>query len=419
MRRLTFIIVAVIVMLIVVADSAYSIPAFARKYGFNCNMCHTAFTKLNDFGQRFRDNGYQLPGQEGREKNVFQIAPPLSIRTSTGMMVSHAQDETTAGFNFNGLDLLAAGVLHRNVSFLLIYTPRVDEPAADYTGELDAVGPSQFASLESANIVFSNIVQDALNVRVGRFEPAYHAFSSKRSYYLLQPYEIYTFGTPNNNFVFDDNQFGIEATGHFRGGFKYGAGVVNGTGANPDNNIAKDVYVNLTQTFARGDGQSAGQRVGGFAYYGWQPTNLSGTIIAPSGEARGKCNKPFYRVGGDLSLNVGTLNLMSLMMYGADDNGLNPFSVSEDYIFWGGFARLDWAGLLNNRLISSIMFNWVQPPEYDEGRRIRAYSALVRYYLGDWTAVNVALHLEYTYREEGDFESGKTHDLTALIDFDF
>ena len=44
--------------LLMLSQAAMAIPAFARKHGFNCNMCHVAFPKLNDFGQRFRDNGY-------------------------------------------------------------------------------------------------------------------------------------------------------------------------------------------------------------------------------------------------------------------------------------------------------------------------------------------------------------------------
>ena len=69
---------------IILPIDAEAIPAFARKYGFNCNMCHTGYTKLNDWGQRFRDNGYQIPGQEGTEKNVFDTAPPIAMRTSFG-----------------------------------------------------------------------------------------------------------------------------------------------------------------------------------------------------------------------------------------------------------------------------------------------------------------------------------------------
>jgi hypothetical protein len=404
----------------IIPETGHSIPAFVRKHGFNCNMCHTAFTKLNDLGQRFRDNGYQLPDQEGFEKNVFETAPPLALRTTSGLSI---YDDTTkgntSGLNIFGLDLLAAGVLHRNISFMFIYTPRIDEPAADYTGSDNGRNPAQLAALESANIVFSNIIKDKLNLRIGRFEPAYQAFSSKRSFYIFEPYEIYVFQTASNSFAFGDNQIGIEATGHFRNGSKYGLGVVNGNGANPDNNKYKDLYLNLFQILGRGDGQSAGQRVGAFGYLGWQPAVLPGSIVSPTGETDGKDNKSFYRIGGDMSFNWMTFNLQALFMQGTDDKALNTLDSTRDYTYSGGFAQLDWAGLLSNRLVASVLFNWVQPPSYDDSNTIKAYSALLRYYLGDWTAVNVAFHAEYTHKRTGKTNPCKENLLTLLVDFDF
>lgn len=416
--------VVVLVALLLITSAANAIPAFARKYGFNCNMCHTAFTKLNDFGQRYRDNGYQIPGQTGGEKTVFDTPPPIALRTTAGLSVYGGKHDsvsgTTAGFNISGFDLLAAGVLHKNISFLMIYTPRIDEPSADFTGAGSTGGnPAQLAALESANLVFSNIVEDALNVRVGRFEPAYHQFSSKRKYNLFASYEVYTFTTPVNGFVFDDNQIGVEATGHFRGGFKYGLGVVNGSGGSPDVNSAKDLYVSLFQTLGKGDGQSAGQRIGAFAYYGWQPTKLTGNIVAPTGETNGADNKPFYRLGFDGSLNYEMLNLGVLFMTGADDKALNPMDPSQNYNYTGGFAELNWAGLLNNRLVASVMYNWVRPPSFDEARTVNAYSFLLRYYLGDWSAVNIALHAEYTFRQRGKATTIDENQFALMVDFAF
>src|SRR6202451_4863338 len=52
------------------ATKAMAIPAFARKYGLPCSACHTAWPELNNFGQVFRDNGYQL-GNE-RDSPIWQ-----------------------------------------------------------------------------------------------------------------------------------------------------------------------------------------------------------------------------------------------------------------------------------------------------------------------------------------------------------
>ncbi len=426
MKRLFALSMIAIFFGLLLADSVSAIPAFSRKYGFNCNNCHTSFTKLNDWGQRYRDNGYQVMGQEGNEKNIIESWPPISMRTSTGASMYHSKLErpnstrtvagTTSGFGVYGFDLLASGVLHQNISFMLIYTPRIDEPTGAYNNS-DA---SQPGALESVNAVFSNLVKDKLSLRVGRFEPAYHAISSKRSYYIMTPYEVYGFQTPGNSFVFDDNQFGLEATGHFKTGTHYGLGVVNGTGSRPDNNRTKDWYASVYQVFGGGEGQSAGYRVGGLGYVGWVPTEL-GPIVAPTGENGGTHNKKFYRLGLETSLNFGTFNVRGLFLHGTDDGAINPSSDPHmgDYKYNGGFVELDLAALPNNRLLASTMYNWVETPTRDRESRIRAFSFLLRYYLGDWTAVNVALHAEYTHRQTGIEDKLQEDQFTVLVDFDF
>jgi hypothetical protein len=418
MRRLYTAIAIVMGVLLMLPQLSLAIPAFARKYGFNCNMCHTSFIKLNDFGQRFRNNGYQIPAQEGGEKSVFETAPPISIRTQTGLEYAHTTNRSTLGFNLIGFDFLAAGVMHKDVSFLFIYTPRIDEPAADYTGSDNGRNPSQLATLESANMVFSNIVKDKLNCRVGRFEPAYHDISSKRSYYIMEPYEVYAFQSPAGGYLFNDNQMGIEATGRLKCGFGYAGGVVNGTGSAPDNNKSKDFYGAIYQVFGRGEGQSAGQRIGLFGYYGWQPS-APDSVIGLLPEGNGQSNKGLYRIGGNVSLNWRTVNLRAMILHGADNKALNSLDTTVDYKYTGGFVELDYVTLWNNRLLLSAMYNWVSPPSYDNNNKISAVSALARYYLGDWIAVNVALHAEYTHRQTGKDNPFKEDIFAMLVDFDF
>ncbi len=420
------VLLSLVVLSLLAPQPGEAIPAFARKTGFNCMMCHTAYPKLNDWGQRFRDNGYQLPGQAGQEKTVFDSPPPISLRTSNGLNAyagkrdSQSGHVTTAGFDLNGLDLLAAGPFHKNVSALLIYTPRLDEPTAGYR----STDASQPGALESASLVFSNLVPDILNLRVGRFEPAYHLFSSKRSYYLLESYEAYNFTSPASGFSFGDNQTGIEATGHARIGCKYAMGIVNGTGPRPDNDKFKDLYLAVSQTFGPGDGQSAGQRIGAFFYYGKQPTATGDSVSTPSsptGQGALGRDKPFHRYGGAVSLNWRTFNLGAMYLRGSDDKTFNVFDPEKSYTYQGGFVELDYAGLWNNRLVGSGLFNWVTPPSADTANpKTTAYSALVRYYLGDWSAFNVALHGEYTYRRQKVAgETTREHIFSALVDFAF
>lgn len=419
MKKILTVTFSIVFGLLFLSQAALAIPAFARKYGFNCNMCHVAFPRLNDWGQRFRDNGYQVPGQAGLEKTVFETGIPLALRTNTGYSVYGNGDGTAAGFHIYSLDLLAAGVLHKNISFFFVYTPRIDEPAADFAGPGNGNNPTQLAAVESANVVFSNIIRDKLNLRIGRFEPGFQLLSSKRLYYVLQPYEIYNFAGTRNSFDFSANHIGIEASGRFKPGLKYALGYINGTGANPDNNRFNDVYLALSKTFGPGEGQSAGQRVGVFGYLGWQPTDFSGSIVSPVGDVNGHDNRSFTRVGGDVSLNWRTVNLQAMAFRGVDDKAFNQLDPAESYRFWGGVIELSGACLPNNRLVGSLMYNWVRPPGNDGAARVDAYSALARYYLGSWSAVNVALHAEYTHRVTGSALSFKENLFTLLLDFDF
>lgn len=60
---------------------ASAIPVFAHRYGFSCQTCHTAIPHLTGFGDRFRANGYQLPGLSGR--GVWPVATKVNLAYSS------------------------------------------------------------------------------------------------------------------------------------------------------------------------------------------------------------------------------------------------------------------------------------------------------------------------------------------------
>src|SRR6267154_3183952 len=115
-----------------------AIPAFARKYGLPCSACHTAWPELNNFGQVFRDNGYQL--MNDRDSPIYQNPSyfPITIRmtpnwhheSQTRQQIDSIagdggspQVETTIsqhGFDLSGIDLWTAGTLYKNISFTVL-----------------------------------------------------------------------------------------------------------------------------------------------------------------------------------------------------------------------------------------------------------------------------------------------------------
>jgi len=197
-----------------------AIPAFARKYGLPCSACHTAWPELNNFGQVFRDNGYQL--MNDRDSPIwqnpsyfpitFRITPNWHRETTTNQAFDSVPGNgdglgvgkfTQSGFDLSGMDLWSGGTLYKNISFILL-------PSSD---------PTAVWHFESAFIRFDNLKGTPwLNLKFGRFEID-NLISEKRFLFLSANgglYQIYHFDNPgsSNNFGYGDNQIGVELAGH-------------------------------------------------------------------------------------------------------------------------------------------------------------------------------------------------------------
>jgi hypothetical protein len=372
---------------------ARAVPVFARKYGLQCTNCHSAFPRLNDWGQRFRANGYRLPGRENEEKTVLESPPPFAMRTSFGY--THERFEHGAGgpnrsgFRVHGLDFLSAGVIAPHVSYLMVYPP----PLAGSRGVQEQEG-----TIEMASVFFSGLGSPWVNVRAGRFEPAYAAFSVKR-HLSVTPYEVYEYAFPGGS-PFSETQEGIELTGSSRG-FAYAAGLVNGSPTNLPDDGPADVYARASMVIGAGEGQTAGQRIGVTGYLGRaRPEASTGALQA------------FSRVGVDASLNLKQVNLAAQWLYGRDDRTL--WGRPDDVNWSGFFAELSWQPLVE--CVAFARYDLVYGPEW-LAQDVRRLTGGGRYYLAD----NLALHLEYSRRTlDTTASDDPTEDLaTARIDFAF
>ena len=64
--------------LIALVQAAAAIPAFARKYGYSCEVCHAPVPRLKAFGEQFMDNGYRIPDKEPPRATVDTGDPPAA-----------------------------------------------------------------------------------------------------------------------------------------------------------------------------------------------------------------------------------------------------------------------------------------------------------------------------------------------------
>jgi hypothetical protein len=339
---------------------AAAIPAFARKYGMPCSACHEAWPKLSPFGQQFKDNGYQMGND--RDAPIFQNPAywPISLRITpnwhretynnvavdgTGGPNSVVENYKTQGFDYTGMDMLTAGTLAKNYSFLLV-------PSSDETGAFH---------FESASLRFSNILGSSwFNLKVGKFELD-NLQSEKRILTLSSNggfYQNYHFqplvspGVPESSYTFGigDNQIGIEWMGHSKNDrTRVSASLLNGTDGNPDfitgnGGAAGRAYSGF---FAASQAFEVGnlglQRVGAFAYIGQTPTYARFASGGSDIPGTGIGNQTYYRVGLIGMWYLKKFDLTTMYFYGHDSAYLGTNTPSNQPLPDGAHAP-SWNG---------------------------------------------------------------------------
>jgi hypothetical protein len=286
------------------SQPANALPAFARKYGLRCSACHESWPMLNYFGQKFKDNGYQLMNDRdapiwqnpGYWPVTFRIIP-IWHRVSTGKVLvdsaagpdSAVTRVTTSGFDISGLDFHTGGTLEKNFSFYVL-------PSSDNTASFH---------FETVMARLDNLFGSPwINIKLGKFELD-NLLSEKRILTLTGNggiYQLYHFSPQGDGNVFGqmgDNQLGVELMGHsWNDRTRYSAALLStndGTPGLPYGNAYTGFFA-ASQAFDAG--KAGVQRVGFYAMIGQAPTTWltqgdGTTVVAGSGIG----NKSFHREG--------------------------------------------------------------------------------------------------------------------------
>jgi hypothetical protein len=400
------------------------------------------------------------------------------MRTTVGYQAASVRTDgsgvSTGGFGFTGLDILSFGLLHRDISFGIVFTPGLGS-AGFGTGS-----SVQDSDLEAAYVRFNRLerflgVKDEagrylMNLKVGKFELDV-PFSEKRSPTLNTPFVMYhyvagnpytatisTSGTKTNSyfnpnlFAIGENSPGIEMAGITKtavtdGVFRYSlAGLSTNTNSflGGSNNCAPgaacgtggrnvNFYGRMTQSFG-GYGIVTGHRIGLFGMYGNAPTAVNATCPECQGVAGS--GQPFYRIGADVSFTYdGQWNLFGAFMHGNDSKNLfvsQGITNAQNASWNGAFAELDW---YPTQLPLVGMPGWFFSYRYDIIRNDRqgdptvaknynnvdSHTFLARYFIHQSNRTDIALHIEYnTYQtKQVGVGGGDLLGQTMLVGFDF
>jgi hypothetical protein len=277
------------------SETALAIPAFAKKTGLRCSACHEAWPKLNAFGQAFRDNGYQIGNERDSPRYLSPLYWPAGVRytpqwhrelnsaEATDQSATGVQPVTTHGFDLSGIDLWFAGVLEKNISFLVL-------PSSDEYGNFH---------FESGWVRFDNLMKTPwMNLKAGKFELD-EMISEKRMLTLSQVggiYEIYHYlplvdpkafaaaplalgetGVSATGFGLGDNQLGLEIAGHSHNDYtRYSVSMLTSSDGSVNLPTSKGYDTFLAASHQVNINSLGPETVGAFSYIGQSPTRYAG-----------------------------------------------------------------------------------------------------------------------------------------------
>jgi hypothetical protein len=289
---------ALVFLILIGSQNANALPAFARKYGLRCSACHESWPMLNYFGQKFKDNGYQLMNDRdapiwqnpGYWPVTFRITP-IWHRVSTGKVAvdqgTGVTRVTTSGFDISGLDFHTGGTLEKNFSFYVL-------PSSDNTASFH---------FETVMARLDNLFGSPwLNVKLGKFELD-NLLSEKRILTLTGNggiYQLYHFIPVGDGNIFGQmgaNQLGVEVMGHSNNDrTRYSGALISSTNGNVGMPYGSAYTGFFTFSQAFDTGKLGVDRIGGYAMVGEAPTYYLTSANTPLA-GTGTSNKSFHREG--------------------------------------------------------------------------------------------------------------------------
>ena len=230
---------------VVGAQRADAIPAFARKYGTSCLTCHTVYPKLTPFGEAFRRNGYRFPGVDsdyvkqdtvvlGQEANkktfpnsVWPGSIPISVPISIGAngqgfvipsSSSTAGRNAVKGTSFTLQDLVAEGHIWAGAAL---------DDTITVWAELTFAGT---AEVEHAQLLFNDLVgpKHMFNLIVGHGFPNVTSFGPHSSYLadqMVPNVQVGQLAGGGSGWQLVDNYTGLELNGVIAGRVDYALGL--------------------------------------------------------------------------------------------------------------------------------------------------------------------------------------------------
>ncbi|HQX77940.1 MAG TPA: hypothetical protein PK681_03265 [Steroidobacteraceae bacterium] len=403
---------------------ATAMPAFARQYQMSCNACHSAFPRLNAFGENFRDEmNMRLPSwkevtttKTNDDMLALPAFLPLAVRAQAFVQGRDSKqiDPITgptgnnSSFDFQSpylLKLLAAAPLSDHISFY-------------FYGIFAEKGENGSVIIEDAWFSHDDVFGTGIGLQLGQFQVSDVMFP-RETRMTFQDFQLYRMAgvTYERGVLF----------GRGLGPVDLEIGLVNGNGINANVNINSPGYRRPDRMFDNDDRKSV------FGHIGSELGPVSAGLFGLTGEQRsaaglagqnqGSRDTDRLVYGVDLAGQVGAKTSWFAQALWSRWDGFLDIDPARDLRWFGAFVGVDY--VRNDRWAYSLLYNHNDAGDFKdtatifEGIEMRSLTLAASYYFMRNVKGVVELNVDLLSKDrDADFVGHETKENYLLIGFD-
>lgn len=336
-------------------QTAWAMPEFARRYSLSCAACHSAFPRLNKFGEQFVANNMRLPNwkdstvKTGDDLLALPAYPPIAVRAQAYVQardgksidpVTGATDSATTDFQSPYLiKLLSSAPLSDNITYY-------------FYAILAEKGANGEALVEDAWFRHGDIFGSGIGMQLGQFQLSDLMFP-RETRLPFQDFMAYRMAgiTYDRGVLFDRDI----------GPFELGLGLSNGNGITDNLNINSPGYRRPDKMFDNDNSKTVFGRIGteigpvSLGLFGASGKQRS-IALGNAGLDSGTRNTDKRVAGLDLSGDFGGHTYWYAQYLWNRWDGFLDANPGRDYRWQGGFAGVDY--IPSERWAFSLLYNY-------------------------------------------------------------
>jgi hypothetical protein len=418
---LSLVFTMLLLLITLIPTKSNAMPVFARKYDMSCLTCHSAFPRLNEFGEQFAADNMRLPNWKDTTKSggddmlALPDTVPLALRTQAYVQKREA----------NTIDVVTGEEISADTDIqspyqikLLSSAPLSDHITYYFYAIFAEKGGNGEVIVEDAWFRHDDLFGTDIGMMLGQFQVSDLMFA-REVRLTFQDFMVYRMAglTYDRGLLFD----------YAAGPVDLALGWVNGNGIEENFTINSPGYKRPDHLFDNDSGKAVFGRIGsevagvGFGLFGYSGSQKNAED--PAGTTSGNRDTDKISYGIDLSGMVGgKTHWFAQLLQNQWDGFLQE---GTNYKWFGGFLGVDY--IHSDRWAYSLLYNYTDANDFEntdtvyEGIDMNSITFTASYYFmrNIKGIIEVNFDLLDSVNQTGTYYTGHlTGENYALLGFD-